>query len=243
MWLRGHRHRDTRTPQAGNSEGPEHADREQAPMRLCAATLFALLALALAACGSSTTTTTVISSPPATRTGSSNTTSTTPSTGTTSTTATSTTATTTTRVAGPRACVARDLTLTFLGQQGATGHGLLGFSLRNTSPAACKTFGYPGILFLGRAGQPLPTQPIHTTHDFFGDAPEVRIMLRPGASASFRLGVTHGAVPNQPCTTAYALQVIPPDDTATLRTSIATGAYECKTATVSPLRPGNSAYP
>jgi len=216
-------------------------------MRPHATTVIALLALALAACGSSTTTTTVISSPPATSTGSRNTTSTTPSTSTTSTTATSTGATTTTTstttVAGPRACVARDLTLTFLGQQGATGHGLLGFSLRNTSPTACKTFGYPGILFLGRAGQPLPTQPIHTTHDFFGVAPEVRIVLRPGASASFRLGVTHGAVPNQPCTTAYALQVIPPDDTATLRTSIATGAYECQTATVSPVRPGNSAYP
>jgi hypothetical protein len=37
--------------------------------------------------------------------------------------------------------------------------------------------------------------------------------------------------------------VIPPDDTATLRTSIPDGAYECRTATVSPLRPGDSAYP
>ena len=67
-------------------------------------------------------------------------------------------------------------------------------------------------------------------------------MLTPGSSASFRLGVTHGVSSTADCTTAYGLQVIPPDDTATLRTHIPGGAYECRTATVSPLRPGTSAY-
>jgi Protein of unknown function (DUF4232) len=209
-------------------------------MRLLAATASVLLALMLAACGSSSTTT-IISTQTATS-PSPPTTTTQPAASTAGSTTTVSTTTTST-IAGPRACMAGNLTLSFLGQQGATGHGLLGFALRNTGPGACRTFGYPGILFLGKTGKPLPTEPIHTTHDFFGNAPVVRLVLKPGQTVSFRLGVTHGAVPNEPCTTAYALQVIPPDDTATLRASIADGAYECKTATVSPLRPGTSAYP
>jgi hypothetical protein len=136
------------------------------------------------------------------------------------------------------------LKLSSLGQQGATGHGELGFSLTNTSGHACHTFGYPGIQFLGQGGKPLPTVPTRTTQDFFGKAPAVALTVAPGTAVSFRLGVTHGASSPAGCTTAHALQVIPPDDTATLRTDIANGgAYECRTATVSPLRPGTSAYP
>jgi len=45
------------------------------------------------------------------------------------------------------------------------------------------------------------------------------------------------------CATAYALQVIPPNDTSTLKTTIPNGAYECKDANVSPLRAGAAAYP
>jgi hypothetical protein len=199
------------------------------------------VAFAFAGCGSSTKTITVTTSASGTGTGTSPTTTTSPPT----TTATTTTATTTTATppAGPPACVATDLALSFLGEQGATGHGLLGFALRNSSNQSCKTFGYPGIQFLDKAGKPLPTDTTRTTHDFFGTAPRVELVLSPGQTASFRIGVLHGVVPNVPCATAYGLQVIPPDDTATLHTAIADGAYECRTATVSPLRPGTSAYP
>ena len=68
------------------------------------------------------------------------------------------------------------------------------------------------------------------------------LTVAPGATVSFRLGVTHGASSAAGCTTAHALQVIPPNDTATLRVSIPNGAYECQTATVSPLAPGTSAF-
>jgi Domain of unknown function (DUF4232) len=139
--------------------------------------------------------------------------------------------------------VAADLALSFLGQQGATGHGLLGFSLRNSSSHSCHTFGYPGILFLDKGGAALATDSTRTTHDFFGAAPEVSLVLTPGERSSFRIGVTHGMSSTVDCTTAYGLQVIPPDDTATLRTTIPGGAYECRTASLSPLRPGASAYP
>jgi hypothetical protein len=102
--------------------------------------------------------------------------------------------------------------------------------------------GYPGIQFLNQSGGALPTIPVHTTHDFFGSVPKAPLNVAPGAKVSFRLGVTHGAASPAGCTNAYGLQVIPPNDTASVRTMIPTSAYECQTATVSPLAPGTSAY-
>jgi hypothetical protein len=123
------------------------------------------------------------------------------------------------------------------------GHGEIGFALRNTGSAPCRTYGYPGILFLDQQGRPLPTIPHHTTQDFFGSGPAVALVIAPGDSASFRLDVGHGVATSNGCATAYALQVIPPNDTATLRTTIPNGAYECRDANVSPLRAGQSAFP
>ncbi len=123
------------------------------------------------------------------------------------------------------------------------GHGELGFSLLNSSPKPCRTGGYPGVLFLDSASRSLTTTPTRVTRDFFGTAPVVRITLAPGQSASFRLGTTHEAQGNATCTTASAIQVIAPNDTAKLRTTVPNGVYECQTVTISPLRPGASAYP
>jgi hypothetical protein len=154
-----------------------------------------------------------------------------------------TTTQTTAAAAGPAPCRAANLSLSYLGGQGATGHGELGFALRNTSSQTCSTYGYPGIQFLDQTDHPLPTSPTHTTQDFFGSLPKQALTVAPGSTVSFRLGVTHGATSTAGCTTAYALQVIPPNDTATLKTAIGSGgAYECETATVSPLQPGTSAF-
>ena len=199
--------------------------------------LVLLAAIAVAGCGSSTTVTTTVTSA-----ASSATASTASSSQATPTSATSTSASSTTTAAGPPLCTASTLALRILGQQGATGHGEIGVAMRNTGSSICHTFGYPGVLFLGKAGQPLPTVPTHTTHDFFGTAPEIGINVAPGGSVSFRLGVTHGINGTQGCATAYGLQVIPPNDTATLRATIPGGAFECRTVTVSPVRPGTSAY-
>jgi Protein of unknown function (DUF4232) len=209
-------------------------------MRLRAGATALAAALALAACGSSsngakTTTQAAQGGTSAPRATTTTQTTTSPQT-------TTTTSTTTTTVSGPPPCTAADLAVSFLGQQGATGHGELGFSVRNKGSGSCHTFGYPGVLFLDKSGRALPTDSMRTTHDFFGRAPEVRLLLAPGGSASFRLGVTHGVTSTAQCNTAYGLQVIAPDDTATMRATIPGGAYECRTATVSPLRPGNSAY-
>ena len=200
----------------------------------------AAAAVTLTACGGSGGTTKAST---AARTGAPATSGSTPA-ATTSGSSTTGTPTTTTAARTTPACVAAMLSLSYLGGQGATGHGELGFGLRNTSGTTCHTFGFPGVLFLSKSGQGLTTQTMRTTHDFFGIAPETRITVAPGQSVSFRLGVTHGAASNGGCATAYALQVIPPDDTATLKTAIPNGgAYECGTVTVSPLRPGTTAFP
>ncbi len=202
-----------------------------------------LLALTLAACGSaggvSTATNQAAGGSPSTAAPSSTASSTATAASTTSSTATTTTTTT----SGPPPCRAADLALSTLGQQGGMGHGEIGFALRNTSASSCRTYGYPGILFLDQHGGALPTIPHHTTNDFFGPTPEIALVIAPGDSASFRLDVGHGVASSSGCATAYGLQVIPPNDTATLRTTIPQGAYECRDANVSPLRAGTSAYP
>ena len=87
---------------------------------------------------------------------------------------------------------------------------------------------------------------MRTTHDFFGTAPLRSLTVAPGQTVSFRIGVTHFG-PNgggNGCTAASGLQVIPPNDTATLRVPIGGGgAFECQSASLSPVQPGTSAYP
>jgi Protein of unknown function (DUF4232) len=140
-------------------------------------------------------------------------------------------------------CKAAGLALSYLGGQGATGHGELGFALKNTGSSACRTGGYPGVQFLSQDGSALPTTPQHTTDDFFGHLTLAPLTLQPGQTASFRLGVSHGGGSSAPCSTAAGLQVIAPNDTATLKVQIPNGASECGPTTVSPLQPGTSAYP
>jgi hypothetical protein len=206
-------------------------------MRLAPYCLAVLGSFVLASCGGSSNSSSSSAGPAPTTSSASTSTATAP------TKSTSTRSVATAPATNAPRCRAPGLALRFLGQQGATGHGEIGFALANVSGARCRTFGFPGILFLDRAGNPLPTNSIRRTHDLFGSAPAVALVLAPGSSASFRIGVTHGINSSAGCTTAYGLQVIPPDDTASLRTTIPQGAYECTQATVSPLRPGESAYP
>jgi len=200
-------------------------------MSVKTATMACLCAMLVAACGGSGTTTTSVV--PISTSGTVPTTS-----------AGSTTATTSANGGGgPPACRTADFAFGFLGQEGATGHGEVGFALRNTSGHECHTYGYPGILLLDRSGAALPTRATHTTIDFFGNTTEAELVVAPGASVSFRLGVSHGAASASGCTTAYGLQVIAPDDTVTARTTIPQGIYECGgRATLSPLQAADTAF-
>jgi hypothetical protein len=204
-------------------------------MRRLAILVLPCIALAIAGCGGSgsTTNASVTGTTKTVTVTSSATTSTTP-------TSQSTTATT---PAGPPICRASTLQLSFLGSQGAAGHGLLGFALKNTGSTSCSTVGFPGIQFLDKGGAPLTTNSIRTTHDYFGAAPKVALTVAPGQTVSFRVGVTHVPAGNAKCTTAFQMQVIPPNDTSTLHVALPDGEYYCQTATVSPVRPGTSAYP
>ena len=139
-------------------------------------------------------------------------------------------------------CVAADLALSSLGGSGATGHLLLGFGLRNLTSHPCRTGGYPGVLFLDGAGHGLTTIPDHTTDDFFGHTALRELTLAPGALASFRLGVTDvgSGGGDGGCESARGLQVIAPNDTATLR--ISRDIFECGgRVSVSPLQAGTTA--
>lgn len=216
-------------------------------MRSSALLIATVTAFAVVGCGGSSnnaghTTPAAGGSTPATPSTATTTTTSAPTTSAAATT-TASTSTTAAAPASPPICRAADLSGAFLGGQAATGHGLLGFSLHNVSGHTCVTVGYPGIQFLTQSGHSLPTTPVHTTQDFFGSLTNHPLSVSPGATVSFRLGVTHGAASTNGCTTAYALQVIPPNDTATLRITIANGAYECQTATVSPMQIGTTAYP
>jgi Domain of unknown function (DUF4232) len=205
-------------------------------MKRASIAVLALLAVAvLSACGGSSSSSTQA----AATTGATTTATVTPTQ-----TATTPATTTTTTPTGPPICRAATLAISYLGSQGAAGHGVLGFALRNTGTASCGTVGYPGILFFDKSGKPLSTQVTRTTQDYFGSAPKVALTVAPGETVSFRIGVTHVPAGNATCTTADAIQVIPPNDTSSMRISIPNGGfYECGTATVSPIRPGTSAYP
>jgi Protein of unknown function (DUF4232) len=140
-------------------------------------------------------------------------------------------------------CRAAGVRITYLGGQGATGHGLLGFAMQNTGSAACTTLGYPGIQFASKSGAALPTHDVRTTTDFFGTTKVARLTVAPGQSTSFRLGVSHGSASPKGCVTAGYVQVIAPNDTSPVRIAIPGGVYECRgTVTVSPMQPGDSAY-
>jgi hypothetical protein len=134
------------------------------------------------------------------------------------------------------------LTPSLLGGEGATGHIELGFALKNTSSGPCHTYGYPGIEFLDASGQGLSTNTMRTTHDFFGSLPLAPLTVASGATVSFRVGTSDVTGSGPKCVTAHALQVIAPDDTATMKVQLPHATYECGNATVSPLQPGTTAF-
>ena len=137
------------------------------------------------------------------------------------------------------ACTASDLALSYEGSNGAPGELVLYFAMRNTGSSSCHTYGYPGVQFLDRAGNPLPTAATRTIHDVLGSTPAVAVTLAPGKLASFRMIAAQNPA-GAGCTTAYALQAIAPNDTATMRVSIPGGVSECRVTTVSPLAPGSA---
>lgn len=154
---------------------------------------------------------------------------------------TDTTATKTSTTAAGDPCTASDLTPSFLGTNGAAGTIVLGFALKNTGTSTCHTYGWPGVQFLSSSGAALPTHATRTSGDVVGSTPAGALTLAPGDDASFRM-VTSDMGPNgSSCPTASALQIIAPDDTATMKVAL-DGVAACGKATLSPMMPGDSAF-
>lgn len=87
-------------------------------------------------------------------------------------------------------CSGSQLTLSYSGTEGATGHLELHMAVRNSSQAACLLRGYPSARLLNRAGRPLPLH-VGRRDGFFPDT-ESRpraVMLKPGGSAHFGISL------------------------------------------------------
>ncbi len=219
--------------------------------RTCTLTgaLLAALALLVAGCGGSNIASTTSHKQTSTgsgQTGTASTPATTAQTGTATTSTTTQTTTTTSNSGGVpvsgSACTAADLTPAFLNTNGAAGHVVLAFVLKNTGSASCHTYGYPGVAFLTKSGALETTNATRTRTDFAGHLPESAITLAPGQEASFRMVTSDVGSSQSDCANAYGLQVIAPDDTATMKTSIPEAISFCGgKATVSPLVAGTGA--
>ncbi len=205
------------------------------------ATTALLLALSAAGCGGSSTVTSV-RIVPGTRSASATSAATTSSSGAPTVTSIATSSSSSAVAASGPACTAADLALSFESTNGAVGTLVATFELRNTSAGPCHTYGWPGVLFLDKDGGSLPTQATRTTHDVLGATPATAIVLQPGQIASFRIAAQSNPT-GTGCTTAGGLQAIPPDDTATLHTTIPGGFNECIAATHTPLIEGNGLPP
>jgi hypothetical protein len=165
-------------------------------------------------------------------------------TGTGPTTTATTTIGTTTTPSGSGECVAADLRGSFLGTNGAAGTIAVGFALTNSSSSTCTTYGWPGVLLVSSAGEALPTDAVRTSSDMLGSTPATKITLKPGQQASFRLIASDFASGStSSCPNATDLQIIAPNDVATLKVAISGGIPACGHATLSPLMAGTSAWP
>jgi hypothetical protein len=145
---------------------------------------------------------------------------------------------------GSTECVAADLKPSFLGTNGAAGTIAVGFALTNISSSTCTTYGWPGVLLLSSTDQALPTNAVRSSSDLLGSTPASNISLAPGQKASFRMIASDFASGNTAsCPDATDLQIIAPNDTATLKVAISGGIPACGRATLSPMMVGTSAWP
>ena len=87
-------------------------------------------------------------------------------------------------------CSSSQLTLSYAGTEGATGHLELHVAVRNSSQTACRLRGYPGARLLDGAGRALPLR-VGRRDGFFPDteAHPRAVALKPGASAHFGISL------------------------------------------------------
>src|SRR6202022_2946683 len=85
--------------------------------------------------------------------------------------------------AGTARCHTSQLEIVFIQANGATGHVLNDFEMRNRSRTPCWVYGYVGFPLLDSAGRPLPQTLVWTTDTFFiRFDPPSRIFLPTGTA-------------------------------------------------------------
>jgi Protein of unknown function (DUF4232) len=87
-------------------------------------------------------------------------------------------------------CSGSQLTLSYAGTEGATGHLELHVAVRNSSQSSCLLRGYPSARLLDGAGRPLPLR-VGRRDGFFPDTESGprAVALKPGASAHFGISL------------------------------------------------------
>jgi hypothetical protein len=122
-------------------------------------------------------------------------------------------------------CRPKQLTLSYAGTEGATGHMELTVSVRNTSQTACELHGYPSARLLNGAGRALPLR-VARGHGFFPDTESVprRVSLAPGQRAHVGISfVTNNEYKGaHVCRTAAAALLAAPGSGAWQRVSLRT---------------------
>jgi Protein of unknown function (DUF4232) len=125
-------------------------------------------------------------------------------------------------------CASSQLTLTYTGTQGATGHLEATFALHNVSGRSCTLRGYPAAELLDAAGHTLTTR-LKQGKGFFPDtllAPR-QVVLKPGGGAQFGLGFADNNeyVGGRPCPSAAWLKTVPPHAAGALRVALTGGEH------------------
>lgn len=158
-----------------------------------------------------------------------------PTTTTTTTTAPSTTTTSeapssTTTSSG--VCQPSQLHIAQYGSGGAMGTNERTFSLTDTSPATCTLYGYPGLLLLGPGDVAEQTDAVRGGGLSFESVEPSAVTLAPGDTAYFNVGYSDVTTVNTACTTAVAIQVIPPTDTAHAVVTVSPNIFACDGGTL-----------
>jgi hypothetical protein len=125
-------------------------------------------------------------------------------------------------------CSSNQLSLAFVGTQGAPGHLEATFAFRNHSGASCSLRGYPGAQLVDAQGRQLQTQ-LKWGHGFFPDTmlPPRTVVIEPGRAGRFGLSF---ATNNEygggiSCATAAWLDSVPPNAYQSLRVALTGGGH------------------
>jgi Protein of unknown function (DUF4232) len=145
-------------------------------------------------------------------------------------TTTTTEAPTTTTVSG--VCQPSQLHIAQAGSGGAMGTNERTFSLTNTSSATCTLYGYPGLLLRGPGGIPEQTNAVRGGGLSFESVEPSTVKLSPGDVAYFNIGYSDVTTVNTTCSTATAIQIIPPTDTAHAVVTVSPHILACDNGTL-----------